>query len=143
VIFGAAALAVDAALGDSAKTLAMTVLLVSPLLRVLGHTAEPQPPLIGDNKSLRFTRFRWHPKLIPTAPIAWVAEFASGLPFRLFACQVHLMAQRFGFRPRRTISLQDARKLARQLAAGGYESWALTREMFAWHPSANSRDAGQ
>jgi hypothetical protein len=143
VIFGAAAMAVHAELGESAGTLAMAVLLASPLLRVLGHAAEPQPPLIGDNQSLRFTRFRWHPKLIPTGPIAWVAEFASGLPFRLFASQMHLMAQRFGFRPRRTISLEDARKLARQLAAGGWESWALTREMFAWHPSASARDPGK
>jgi hypothetical protein len=133
-LIAAATVWLAAALGPDLAVTAEAVLLTSAMLRVLGHAFEPLPPLVGDS-SLNFTPMRLRQRFPVTFVLGWVAEFASGLPFRLYASQVYLMALRFGFEPRSGLTLARLRELSGLLGTYGFAAWPTTRAMFPWHPA--------
>lgn len=135
VVLVAAAWGLVGLLGESGVMTAEVALLASALLRAIGHAGEPLPPLVGDD-SLQFSPVRVRPRLVLVGAVGWVAEFASGVPFRLFASQVHLMAQRFGFEPKHAPSLAEMEDAARVMGTKGWGGHELTREFFAEHAAA-------
>lgn len=121
--------------GADATAIAELELVGSAVLRVIGHAAEPLPPLVA-GETLKFHSLRFRPSLALTFFAGCIAEFASGIPGRLFAPQLDLMLQRFGFRPARTISLADAKARAEELGRDGWLGWEVTRALYANHPAA-------
>jgi hypothetical protein len=134
VVLGGLAIGVSIALGSTAILAAELALVGSALVRVLGHAAEPVPPLVGD-ETMNFTPIGFRPRYVITFLVAIVAEFCAGLPFRIFASQVYLVGQRLGVRARRVPSLTEMQAIATRLGRHGWGAWELTRPLFAWHPS--------
>lgn len=94
------------ALGREDAVLAsMTVVIVSAIWRVVGHAAEPIPPGVsGSHRFVPIEDLGLRPSLGASAAVGYVAEAASGVPFRLFDVWVFDTASRvFGYRPRRLI----------------------------------------
>jgi predicted small integral membrane protein len=133
-VFCLAAVGLTHLLGMDAVWVAQATLIASAMLRMLGHAAEPLPPLVGHD-SLEFVPVRLHPRLVLTGAAGYVAEFASGIPFRLFPAQLRLMAQRFGYAPAGLLSLEAISELAARLGRDGWGAWPTTRALYASHPS--------
>lgn len=107
VIAGLAILLVEGLGSDQAVTLAMFGLVSMGLWRFVGHIAEPIPPdVAGNTRFARMNDVELSPKIVVTAVLGYVAEFAAGLPFRLLNFWVYSVLVRvFQFQPEITIDL--------------------------------------
>ena len=76
-----------------------------------------------------------HPRkqaLIALAIGGVVSELAAAMPHRLILVQAYWIAQRLGYRPRRSIRWADAAAAGARIRAGGWKAYARTRELFAF-----------
>lgn len=126
VIFYAGSLALISTIGaSSAWLLSIVVLMLGGIIRLIGHSAEPAPPMMLDDSDqfvkINHKTVNW--KLFVTPIYGYVAEFASGLPNRLFAVQVNYIYQMFSrlnFSPKKTLSWDTIHEKATKIFKGGY-----------------------
>ncbi len=134
-LFAALAVWLVGLLGEHAALVGMATVVASAGLRVIGHAGEPLPPLVGRD-TLAFHPLKITVSSVATGFAGWVAEFASGIPYRLFPPQLALMAMRFGWKPTKTPTLAEFEALGAKLGREGWASWPTTRALYAWHPEA-------
>lgn len=102
---------------------AVFVLLLGGLIRFVGHFAEPAPPMLLDDSDqfVKITPKTANWKLLLMPIYGFVAEFSSGLPYRLFIVQVNYLYQRFaGVTPQHTQTWTSINERAKQAFEGGY-----------------------
>lgn len=108
---------------NSAWLIAIAVLMISGVVRLIGHSSEPAPPMMLDDTD-RFVKvnaktFNW--KIVVMPVYGYVAEFASGLPNRLFTVQVNYLYQALlRFQPSKTLSWSRVNEKARKIFRSGY-----------------------
>jgi hypothetical protein len=128
VAYGAAGLALAAALGSDTLLVSATGVVASAAIRSLGHAVEPVPPLISSPPAPRFLPYRRSGirplHLVPLFVVGTVAELASGLPWRLLPPMLWLTINADG-RAR-------SQAAARTLLEGGWDAWERTRPFFTW-----------
>lgn len=113
--------------GDTrAVEIAMYSLVAMGLWRFVGHAAEPIPPdVAGNSKFARMKDADLSPKIVITAILGYVAEFAAGLPFRLLNFWVYaVLVKVFKFQPEITIDLTAIEAQRDQIHK---EGWAGAR----------------
>ena len=104
---------------------AVSVLLLGGLIRFSGHIFEPAPPMMLDDSD-KFVKIlpktvNW--KLILMPIYGFVAEFASGLPYRLFIVQVNYLYQKItNIKPTKTQSWTRINERADKAFKGGYKT---------------------
>ncbi|MDX2282766.1 MAG: hypothetical protein NW241_01330 [Bacteroidia bacterium] len=138
LLMGAAALAGALALiswlGMAGAVLtAQVILMLGGLMRMLGHAAEPVPPLLV-NDSDQFTRLsadnvNWK---VPLASlIGYVGEFGSGLPSRILPVQANYLYQTlFRVPPKAALAWPDVKRAAQQVLSGGYTQLAALERYY-------------
>lgn len=106
-----------------AVLIAQVVLMLGGLMRMLGHSAEPIPPLLV-NDSDQFTQLsadnvNWK---VPLASlIGYVGEFGSGLPNRILPVHVNYLYQTlFRVKPQATLAWPEVESSAQKALVGGY-----------------------
>ncbi len=94
---------------DEAGATAMLAVIAGGLWRVVGHATEPIPPGVsGSHRFVPLEDMALSPTLGASAVVGFVAETASGVPFRLFDVWVFDVASRmFGFTDDRLPSRAD------------------------------------
>ena len=94
---------------ERAVELAMYALVAMGLWRFVGHVAEPIPPdVAGNDKFASMRDVDLSPKIVVTAVLGYIAEFAAGLPFRLLNFWVYsVLVKVFKFQPEITIDLRE------------------------------------
>ena len=108
---------------SNAVLLSKVVLMMGGLIRMIGHSAEPMPPLLLE-KSDQFVKLTpknitW--KIPVVAVIGYVAEFGSALPTRLFPVQINFLYQMiFRVQPQTTSPWQEIEASAKKVLTGGY-----------------------
>lgn len=101
----------------------VTTLLFTAFLRFIGHINEPAPPLLLE-QSDQFVKvssknLNWKVLIMPF--YGFVAEFASGLPFRLFIVQVNFFNQvLLGLKPKKIDSIRSIKDKAKEVNLFGY-----------------------
>lgn len=106
-----------------AALIAKVILMLGGLMRMLGHSAEPIPPLLV-NDTDQFTRLsadnvNWK---VPLASlIGYAGEFGSGLPNRILPVHVNYLYQTlFRVKPQATLAWPEVERTARKVLTGGY-----------------------
>ena len=102
---------------------AISVLLLGGLIRFFGHIFEPAPPMMLDNsdKFVKISPKTVNWKLILMPIYGFVAEFASGLPYRLFIVQVNYLYQKItNIQPTKTQSWSRINERANKAFKNGY-----------------------
>ena len=113
----------------NALLVSKVILMTGGLVRMIGHSAELMPPLLLEDSDqfvkLSVKNITW--KIPVVAFIGIIAEFASGLPTRLFPVQINFLYQKlFRVNPETTLPWQEIEVSARKVLTGGYsESDAL------------------
>ena len=103
--------------------IAIFVLLLGGLIRFFGHIFEPAPPMMLDDsdKFVKISPKTVNWKLILMPIYGFVAEFASGLPYRLFIVQVNYLYQKItNIQPTKTQSWSRINERANKAFKNGY-----------------------
>ena len=106
-----------------AVLLSEVVLMTGGLVRMIGHSAEPMPPLLLDktDQFVKLTSDNINYKIPLVAVIGYVAEFSSALPNRLFPVQVNYLYQTiFRVNPKATLPWRQIEVSAKSVLTGGY-----------------------
>jgi|HubBroStandDraft_6_1064221.scaffolds.fasta_scaffold23123_3 hypothetical protein len=128
------AAAARGSLGDArAMPVAEIVLVAGGALRMVGHLSEPIPPMIGavGDRFLPLAKARIGLRAPLLIVLGYVAEFSSGLPFRLFVVQVGWIAQRLGVRPARAMTWPEAAQRAREVHTLGWRAFRPMADLIA------------
>lgn len=102
---------------------ATTALLFTAFLRFIGHLTEPAPPLLLEESDqfvkISLKNLNWKVLIMPF--YGFVAEFASGLPSRLFIVQVNFFNQMLlGLKPKNIASIKSIKEKAKEVNLFGY-----------------------
>ncbi|APR87589.1 hypothetical protein A7982_12938 [Minicystis rosea] len=127
------------AAGDAAVPAAEMFLMVSAALRVLGHAAEPLPPLMA-NPTTFFVPIRAMERrpIVLLFPIfGYLSELAAGLPFRLIVVQIAWLGRRLGVG--RALPWADAAAIARDIHARGWSAYPKIARLVAPHLAGSAR----
>ena len=119
-------------LGDSrAVEVAMYSLVAMGLWRFVGHVAEPIPPDVAGNKKFALMKdVDLSPKILVTAVLGYVAEFAAGLPFRLLNFWVYsVLVKVFKFQPEITVDLTEIESQRDQIHLEGWSGARSTAHL--------------
>ena len=106
-----------------AVLVAKEVLMLGGLMRMLGHSAEPIPPLLVNDTdqcaTLSAENVNWK---VPFASlIGYVGEFSSGLPNRILPVHVNYLYQTlFRVKPQATLPWKEVKTSAHKALVGGY-----------------------
>ncbi|RMG71396.1 MAG: hypothetical protein D6722_06905 [Bacteroidetes bacterium] len=106
-----------------AALIAKVVLILGGLMRMLGHSAEPIPPLLvnetGQFAKLSADNMNWK---VPLASlVGYVGEFSSGLPNRILPVHVNYLYQTlFRVKPQAILPWKEAETSAMKVLVGGY-----------------------
>jgi hypothetical protein len=118
---------------DDAVLASMYALVAMGLWRFVGHVAEPIPPdVAGNSKFARMKDANLSPKILVTAVLGYVAEFAAGLPFRLLNFWVYsILVKVFRFQPEITIDLTEIEQQRAQIHREGWSGARSTAHLAA------------
>ncbi len=111
-----------------AVELAMYSLVAMGLWRFVGHVAEPIPPDVAGNKKFASMKdVDLSPKIVVTAVLGYIAEFAAGLPFRLLNFWVYsVLVKVFKFQPEITVDLTSIESQRDQIHRDGWSGASST-----------------
>lgn len=118
---------------ESAYLLSIVLLMFGGLIRFIGHTIEPIPPMVLDDSDqfvkLTPKTFNW--KIVALVFVGYIAEFSSGLPNRLFPVHVNYISQLiFGVKPDKTKPWKEVKQLSDMAFEGGYNKLQQLREYY-------------
>lgn len=95
--------------------------------RFLGHTVEPMPPGILNEKFNK--KYAMTYKLIPPFLLGFISEFSAGLPFRLFPIWVYYAMDRWNKNDTNDIvSCTEAKKTVAMIHKYGWGAHPITRQ---------------
>jgi nitrite reductase/ring-hydroxylating ferredoxin subunit len=116
---------------DDAGHMAMLAVIASGLWRVVGHATEPIPPGVsGSHRFVPLEDMGLSPTLGASSAVGFVAETASGVPFRLFDVWVFDLASRlFGFTDDRLPSRAEIDSQRAAIYEGGWGAAPATAHL--------------
>lgn len=126
VAFYSLSLLVGNAIGwEGAWLISISVLMLTAVIRLIGHSTEPAPPMMLDASDqfvpVKPRTMNWKLAIMPI--YGYVAEFASGLPNRLFTVHVNFIYQQvLRLKPKQTMSWSSINERAFRIFRSGYKS---------------------
>ena len=113
--------------------ISVVVLMLGGIIRFVGHFREHAPPLLLDDTD-KFVKLNFksaNSKLFLVSFYGYVAEFASGLPSRLFAVQVNYFNQNlFRIKPKKLESWNKVYTQAQDVLKNGYKKDERLRDYY-------------